>query len=163
MPFCNQISPKMQTRRPVQQGRPQFRRRRSIELRMSQEAHPNKGKTKFLAVIQSSTLALITSLFCAYAWLFTIGVGSSCLTFSLIESAHDTLLSLQREHQMFQDVLEDLRTETQIAMKELEISKRTCLLQDALQEYSFTYPHETTASQCQFDDWVCCWLLSCCS
>ena len=112
--------------------RPLLRRRSSIGLKVADESRPCKsGKTMLLSVLRSSTLALVTSLFCAYAWVLTIGVGSSYVTFSLIESAHDTLQSLEEERQVIQSVLEDLQTQTQAARLDLELSKNTCRIPGA--------------------------------
>lgn len=112
----------------IQQGRPQLMRRRSsMEIKVSQDNVPT-NRRKVIATVRSSTLAFVASLFVTYAWFLSIAVGSSFLTFSLIDSAHDSLQSLKRDQQVFQGFLDQLKLETQVARKDLEISRSTCRL-----------------------------------
>ena len=114
-----------------QQRRPQLMRRRSsIELRLLPEnSTSKKRKLPVLSVIRSSTLTLVTTAFFTYAWLLSIGVGSSFLAFSLIDTAQDTLQSFQRDQQTYQGFLDHMREETLAARETLEASKDTCMLQ----------------------------------
>ena len=112
-----------------------LRRLSSVELRVSQEETPSgRGSFVFLSVTRSSTFALVTTMMCAYAWLISIGVGSSCLTASLIEYTQSSLLSLERDHLVFQHTLEDFKRDTMLAKKDLDVAKMTCLEASAYEE-----------------------------
>lgn len=127
------------------QGRPQLlRRRSSIELRVCRE-HSTSRKRKFmvLSFLRSSSLAFVTSLFLTYAWIMSIGVGSSILTFSLVDSAQITLRSFQEDQRVFQGFLDKTRGETQAARKDLELGTSKCILQDSL-----VSDHATTFAPC---------------
>jgi heme exporter protein D len=104
-----------------------LRRSSSVQLRMQEEANQaKKGNTMFLSVARTSTFALVTSMLCAYAWSLAIGLLSSGVTATLIQTAHESLESFKQDHQIFQGVLSEIRTETRIARADLEISRNTC-------------------------------------
>ena len=114
----------------LRRSRPELlRRRSSVELHVKvQEGYPTyrRGKHIFLSVNRTSTFALITSIICAYAWFFSIGIGTSCMTLSLFESAQQSLLSLQRDIQEFQNSIDEIKSKTELARQDLQLLQMTC-------------------------------------
>lgn len=82
--------------------------------------------TMFLSVHRTSSFAFIVSLLYAYAWFFSSFILTTGLTGSLVLSGHESLASYNQDIQKFQHSLEDIRSETQVARDDLDISLTTC-------------------------------------
>ena len=97
-----------------------MRRRSSIELRISNEITPSiSKKSLFLSLARTSTFAIVTSIMCTYAWLFSAGVGTTCLVASLYESAQSSLVSLQKDSSLFQDAINELEREIVLSKRDV--------------------------------------------
>ena len=122
--------------------RPRLSRRlSSIELTTSQENNSTrKGTVVSLSISRTSTFALVTSIFCAYAWQLVAAVGASSLTATLIESADVSLLSLEEETVTLQESLEEIRLGTMLSRLDLGGSRSAGCISSKVGDLSLVPP-----------------------
>jgi hypothetical protein len=88
-------------------------------------------KNMVLCITPRSTLVIIVAVLYAHAWFLSIGVCSICVTAFMMESAQDTTLLLNRDHQFIRNSIEELRIETAMAKKNLDLISSSCLVEDS--------------------------------
>lgn len=81
-----------------------------------------------LCIAPRSTIVVFVAMLYAHAWLLSIGVCSTCVTAYMMESAQDTMLLLNRDQQFIHSSIEELRIETAMAKKDLDLIATSCLL-----------------------------------
>ncbi|CAB9520184.1 expressed unknown protein [Seminavis robusta] len=107
--------------------RHRLRRRTSLEMKC--QATSGQGKRILLSTASRSTFALAVSMICASAWFVSMGVCSTGVTALLIQSAQESLVVFNRDHQLLEHSIEELKMGTAAAKQELYLSQSSCLLE----------------------------------
>jgi hypothetical protein len=90
-------------------------------------------------------MVIIVAMLYAHAWILSIGVCSTCVTAFMMESAQDTKLSLNRDHQSIPNSIEELRIETAMTRKYLDLIATSCLVDDSSHFAVMSASHEFLA------------------